>query len=360
MKWMFFAPLYAALFFGPTSAAQEMESAHFPSLAAALKISTPLTFCGEPVPLEVQEVRERLEKELLLTLWDRPQAILWLKRSPRYLSIIEKMLKAAGLPDDIKYVALAESALRPHAGSQKGAIGFWQFRNGTGRLYGLRIDRSVDERRNIYLSTEAAIRYFRELKKTFGTWTLAAAAFNMGENGLQTEILEQGTNDYYRLYLALETQRYVFRILSVKLVLSDPARYGFHLSPEDLYPPLEFDRVTFDLSRETPIRAVAEAAKTHFKMIKDLNPEVRGYVLSSGSHTLSVPKGAELGFQGRLRDILSEAALDREEQVYVVKEGDNLSSIAEQFNIPLPAIILWNRLDHNKPIHPGDRLIIQR
>jgi hypothetical protein len=360
MKWIFFAPICAALLFGPASEAQEIESARFPSLTAALKIPTPLTFCDEPVPLEVQEVRERLDKELLLSLWDRPQVILWLKRSSRYLSIIEKMLKDAGLPEDIKYAAIAESALRPHAGSHKGAIGFWQFRKGTGRMYGLRIDRRVDERRNIYPSTEAAIRYFRELKKTFGTWTLATAAFNMGENGLMTEILEQGTNDYYRLYLSLETQRYVFRILSAKLILSDPARYGFHLSPVDLYPPLEFDRVTFDLARETPIRAVAEAAKTHFKMIKDLNPEVRGYVLSSGSHTLSVPKGAGLGFQERLRGILTEAALDREGQVYVVKQGDNLSSIAEQFNIPLPAIILWNRLDPNQPIHPGDRLIIQR
>ncbi len=360
MKWMFFTPLCAALLFAPASAAQEMESARFPSLAAALKIPTPLTFCGEPVPLDVQEIRERLDKELLLALWDRPQVILWLKRSSRFLSIIEEMLKEAGLPDDLKYVAIAESALRPHAGSHKGAIGFWQFRKATGRKYGLRIDGHVDERRNIYSSTEAAIRYFGELKKTFGTWTLATAGFNMGENGLRTEILEQGTNDFYRLYLSLETQRYLFRILSVKLVLSDPVKYGFHLSPEDRYPPLEFDRVTFDLSRETPIRTIAEAAKTHFKMIKDLNPEVRGYVLSSGSHTLSVPKGAGLGFQERLGSILSETALDSEEQIYVVQEGDNLSSIAEQFDIPLPAIILWNRLDPNKPIYPGDKLIIQR
>jgi membrane-bound lytic murein transglycosylase D len=360
MKWMFFAPLCAALLFGPTCDAREMESARFPSLAAALKVPTPLTFCDELVPLEVQEVRERLEKELLLSLWDRPQVILWLKRSSRYLPVVEGMLKGAGLPEDIKYAAIAESALRPHAGSHKGAIGFWQFRKATGRRYGLRIDGRIDERRNIYTSTKAAIGYLRELKKTFGTWTLALAAFNMGENGLMTEILEQGTNDYYRLYLSLETQRYVFRILSVKLILSDPASYGFHLLPEDLYPPLEFDRVTFDLSRETAIRAVAEAAKTHFKMIKDLNPEVRGYVLSSGSHTLSVPKGSGPGLQVRLTDLLAAKAADEEEQVYVVKEGDNLSSIAEQFNIPLPAIILWNRLDPGRPIHPGDKLIIQR
>ncbi len=360
MKWIFLLPIFTALLFKSTCGAQETESAPFPSLIVALRVPTPLTFCGEPVPVEDQEVRERLEKELLLSLWDRPQVILWLKRSLRYLPVIERMLEEAGLPEDIKYVAIAESALLPHAGSHKGAIGFWQFRMTTGRKYGLRIDSRVDERRNIHASTEAAIRYFRELKEIFGTWTLAIAAYNMGEHGLKTEVLEQGTNDYYRLYLSLETQRYIFRILSVKLVFSDPARYGFYLSPGDLYPPLEFDRVTFDLSRETPIRAVADAAQTHFKMIKDLNPEVRGYVLSSGSHTLSVPKGARLQFQERLEEILAAKALNREEQLYVVQEGDNLSLIAERFNIPLPAIILWNRLDPNEPIHPGDRLIIQR
>ena len=131
-------------------------------------------------------------------------------------------MKENGLPDDIKYIAVAESALRPHAGSSKGAMGFWQFMADTGRKYGLTINAYVDERRNIFASTAAAIRYLNELHQKFGSWELAAAAYNMGEEGLQAEILEQDTNNYYQLYLPLETQRYIFRILSVKLILLKP------------------------------------------------------------------------------------------------------------------------------------------
>ncbi|UCF58112.1 MAG: lytic transglycosylase domain-containing protein, partial [Deltaproteobacteria bacterium] len=160
------------------------ERANMPSLIFSLNITIPLTFCDEQVPIDNQDIRERLEKELLLSLWDRPQVILWLKRSRRYLPHIEKMLNENTLPEDLKYVAVAESALRPHVSSGRGAIGFWQFMAGTGRKYGLVINTRIDERRNLFASTRAAIRYFKDLRKTFGTWTLALAAFNMGEEGL--------------------------------------------------------------------------------------------------------------------------------------------------------------------------------
>ena len=132
------------------------ESGAFPSLSARLHIDQPLDFCGETVQLDSRDVLERLEKELLLTLWDRPQVVLWIKRSGRYLPIIEKMLAANDLPADLKYIAIVESALRPHAGSRKGAIGFWQFMDATARKYGLIVNSEKDERRNIFLSTEAA------------------------------------------------------------------------------------------------------------------------------------------------------------------------------------------------------------
>ena len=299
-----------------------------------------------------------MEKELLLTLWDRSQVVLWLKRSRRYLPHIEKALKENGMPDDLKYVAIAESALRPHAGSRRGAMGFWQFMNQTGRKYGLRIDRYVDERRNIFASTRAATRYLKGLYGKFGAWTLAVAAFNMGEEGLTAEILEQDINDYYRLYLPLETQQFVFRILAVKLILSDPEKYGFRLGKKDYYPPLAFDKVQLTCFQETPIRIVALAAGTHFKMIKDLNPEIRGHHLPAGSHDILVPKGASAGFQARYERDVKEFLATRKERVYVVNKGDNLSSIAEKFGIPLQALLIWNHLDLNHPIHPGDRLII--
>ena len=221
MKWPLVLLLGMGLFSWPHVFGESPKSSSYPSLVASLRIDTPLEFCNERVPLEIQEVRERLEKELLLTLWDRPQVILWLKRSHRYFPYIEEMLQKSGLPDDLKFVPVAESALRPHARSSKGATGFWQFMRHTGRQYGLTINRRIDERRNIFPSTKAAIRYLKDLYNIFGSWSLAAAAYNMGEVGLAREIKEQGTDNYYNLYLPLETQRYLFRIISIKLILSD-------------------------------------------------------------------------------------------------------------------------------------------
>jgi membrane-bound lytic murein transglycosylase D len=344
----------------PITHADSRQPADYPSLISSLKIDASQAFCNEDVPIESQEIRERFEKELLLSLWDRPQVILWLKRSHRYLPHIEAMLKKNGMPDDLKYMAVAESALRPHAGSKKGAIGFWQFTAATGRKYGLVINEYIDQRRNLYSSTAAAIKYLKQLQQKFGSWTLAAAAYNMGEDGLMAEILEQGTYNYYELYLSLETQRYLFRILSVKLVLSDPETYGFRLTNKDTYLPLNVDQVQVDCSKDTPIRIIAKAGKTYFKVIKDLNPELRGHYFSKGKHTIFIPKGASTGFQERYKDLENNYLASQKETIYIVKEGDNLSVIADRFGVPLVALIIWNRIDIKRPIHPGDRLVILR
>jgi membrane-bound lytic murein transglycosylase D len=328
------------------------------SLVSSVKNMDTLSFCGEGVPLENQEVLERFEKELLLSIWDRPQVLLWLKRSRRYLPYIEKMLKEKPMPEDLKYLAIAESALRPHAGSRKGAIGFWQFLADTGRKYGLIIDESIDERRNLFSSTRAAIRYFKELYQSMGSWTLAAAAYNMGEEGLTAEIMVQHTRDYYRLYLPLETQRFIFRILSVKLILLDPVKFGFNLNDDDYYPALEFDRISIDCFQEIPLSLIAKASGTDFKVIKDLNPEIRGHYLTEGTHTILIPKGAKKGFNERYKKRVKDYESDKTDRIYVIKEGDNLTSIAEKFDVPLAVLIIWNRIDLNDPIHPGDRLII--
>ena len=333
-------------------------SSSWPSLTASINITQSLDFCGEPVDLGSREVRERLEKELLLTIWDRPQVILWIKRSTRYLPIIEEMLKENKMPDDLKYVPIIESALRPHAGSRKGAIGFWQFLKSTGERYGLKINAEIDERRNIFASTRAAINYLKELYALLGSWTLAAAAYNMGELGLQSEIVSQKTNDYYQLYLPLETQRYVFRIISAKLIFRDPQRFGYRVQETDLYPPLQFDRTHIECFQDTPIHVLARAANTHFKVIKDLNPEIRGHFLGAGMHSLLIPKGAGNEFHVRFKQLVKEWLAENQERVYVVQEGDNLTSIAERFNVPLPALLIWNRLNGKKPIYPGDRLVI--
>ncbi len=354
--WLFIIP--ALISPPPTVWGQSLNvvtSVPLPSLISSLRIDGPLDFCGEAVPLSEEGIRERLEKEILLSLWNRPQVVLWLKRAGRYFPYIEKTLRKNHLPDDLKYVAVVESALRPHVGSRKGAMGFWQFLASTGRKYGLTVNRHTDQRRNIFYSTRAAVRYFKKLYAELGSWTLAAAAYNMGEAGLKTEILSQKTNDYYQLYLPLETQRYLFKIIAVKRIFEHPEMYAFNITPEDVYPPPTFDTVRLVCKSETAIQQVAWAAKTYFKRIKDLNPELRGHFLPKGQHSILVPRGAGKGFAYRFK---KSAKTDTGSLTYIVKRGDSLSAIAGRFNVPLPALARWNRLTLKKHIHPGDRLVI--
>jgi membrane-bound lytic murein transglycosylase D len=336
----------------------ENESAVLPSLVAALRIEKPLYFCGEPVPLDNQEVRERLEKELLLTLWDRAQVILWLKRSGRYMPVIENILQEEGLPDDLKYMSVIESSLLPYIGSHRGAVGFWQFIKATGRRYGLVINNDKDERRNIFTSTMAATRYLSDLYRQFGSWALAAAAYNMGEERLQRAMENQEVTDYYQLYLPLETQRYLFKIIAAKMVLSNPAHYGFNIREDDLYPPLEFERATVTCSVQTPLQLVTKAASSYYKQIKDLNPEILGDYLSKGEHTIAIPKGCSTDFGPRFDELAKEWEEANRIRSYVVKPGDNLSSIADRFNVPLRSLLHWNDVNPRSYILPGRELLI--
>ncbi len=322
------------------------------------RMNTNLNFCGEEVPLNNQEVRERLEKELLLIIWDRPQVILWIKRSSRYMPYIEKMLKQNNMPDDLKYIPIIESALRPHAESDKGAMGHWQFIQSTGKKYGLTINSNFDDRRNIFKSTDAALRYFKVLHEIMGSWTLAAAAYNAGDNRLEKEIETQKTRNYYHLYIPLETQRYIFRILAAKMILSDPKKYGFNLKNEDLYPPLQFDRIDIECEHKVPIQIIAQAANTYFKDIKDLNPEIRGHELPIGTHSIMIPKGAGKGFQSRYEKLLEAYNKSEDKSIYIVKEGDTLITIANKHNVPFNSLLKWNNLKPNSRIHPGKRIII--
>jgi len=319
----------------------------------------PVAFCGERVPIEIRDVKERFEREMLISAGGRTQAFLWLKRSRRYLPYIEQALRENGMPDDLKYIIVAESSLKPDAVSNKGAVGYWQFIFETGKNYGLTIDGNKDERRNFFASTQAALDYLKNLYDMLGSWTLAAAAYNMGEEGLLAEIHEQEINDFYRLYLPDETQRYIFRILSIKLIMQDPAGYGFKLTDKDYYYPIAFDRVILECTREVPIKIIAKAAKSSFKEIKDLNPEIRGYFIPKGNNIILIPKGASEGFAGRYEQLLNNFLSDQVKHVHIVKKGETLYSIARMFDIPVLSIPIWNRLDKkNLSVRPGDRLII--
>ena len=327
-------------------------------LLSALKLEQPILLCGERVPVDDPQALERFEKEMLVALGNRPQVILWLKRTTRYFPYIEQMLKENGLPEDLKYLAVAESALRMHAGSSKGAMGVWQLMPQTARKYGLVVDDNFDERRNLYLSTPAVMTYLKALHERFGSWSLSLAAYNMGEEGLEAEILEQGVTNYYKLYLPLETQRFVFRILAIKRIVEAPQNHGFSLSAGDFYAPETFSTVRVNAFTDLPIRLIANAAKTDFKAVKDFNPEIRGHYLAAGTRSVNIPDDGEAGFHDRLAALIEADAKIRSQRVYVVKEGDSLSGIAQKFEVPLAALLIWNRIGLSNVIHPGQRLVI--
>lgn len=328
------------------------------SIVHHTRLEGPVTLLGEPVPIDRPRIREALEKELLLALWNRSQVLLWMKRSTRIFPDIEKMLKKEGLPDDLKYVVVVESALRPHAGSSKGAVGYWQFIKSTALKYDLRVDACLDERRNLERSSRAACAYFKNLYETFGTWSLALAAFNMGENGLAAAIELQETHDYYDLYLSLETQRYVLKVAAVKMIFEQPETYGFFLEKGDLYPPEAREEVTFTIADRVSLPLVARAAEISFKELKILNPEIRGYFLCRGPCKIMVPRGKGKGFNQRFKTILDTWKTENHPLYHTVRKGENLTMIAGNYNVSLALLLQWNRLKFNSVIHPGKVLVV--
>jgi len=344
---------------GTEPLSHQNSSPDFPSLMESIQFKKDIEFCGIKIPIEDQDVKERLEKEMLLALWDRAQVILWIKRAARYFPHVEKILKQHGLPLDLKYVPLIESALRPHAGSSKDAMGYWQFLIFTGRKYGLRIDSQVDERRNIFKSTHAACEYLKDLEKQFGSYLLAMSAYNMGEYGLSSEIEAQNNNDFFSLYLPLETQRYAFKIICVKLILENQESYGFYLKKSDLYPVFSFDIVQFKLDYQLPIAVIAKAADIPFKTIKDYNPELRGYYLEKGDFEILIPKGKAKGFKKNFSAQYKNWEKIYKTKFHIVKNGETLSEIAKKYQMSFLYLLKLNNLSVKSMIHPGDRLLIE-
>lgn len=364
MKKIIKAPAWCMFLFVVTfwvslaQAAGKTPVPHGQMIMEAVRITGPLTFCDEPVPLDNPDVRERLERELIIALDSTDSVVLWLKRSNRYFPEIERTLRASNMPDDLKYITIAESSLRPHAYSPKGAAGYWQFIEGTGLKYGLEITDNIDERRNFQQATGAALTYLRDLYALFNSWTLAAAAYNMGEDGLKAEITVQKVNDYYMLHLNPETHRYIFRILAAKIILSDPAKFGYAPLRHDLYHPVPSDTVEIKTTRSVPVHIIACAAKTYFKVIKDLNPQIRRYHLPAGAFLIQIPKGAADGFSGRFETLEKQWAAEKDKYLYTVTKGDTLTGIASRFNVPYRALLIWNEISGNKKIMPGEKLYI--
>ncbi|MCO6481333.1 MAG: lytic transglycosylase domain-containing protein [Flavobacteriales bacterium] len=243
----------------------------------SLNQPTDLDFCGEPVPMELLDVRERMDRELLVNTYWQSNSLLALKRANRWFPVIEEILEREGLPNDLKYIPLVESNLT-NAVSPAGATGFWQFLQATATAHGLEVNGEVDERYNVVRSTEAACKYLKEAHARYGSWAMAAASFNLGHGNLDRQVERQKEKNYFAMLLPEETSRYIFRILAMKSILSDPERYGFHYRNKDLYPPyrvhsLEVTPPVADLN------AFAISHGTNYKILKLLNPWLRDNAL---------------------------------------------------------------------------------
>lgn len=232
-----------------------------------------LFFAGERVPLENFDTRESLDRELNSNAYFHSSTLLLMKRSHRYFPIIEPILEEYGIPGDFKFLAVAESNLS-NAISPVGATGFWQFMEPTAREYGLIVNNEIDQRYHLEKSTEAACRYFLKSYEKYGNWTMVAASYNRGSNGVDRLIGIQGQDNYYDLLLPEETSRYLFRILAFKTIFDDPEKYGFVIPEEHLYPPLKYYTVTVD----TAVNSFADFALrfgTNYKILKAFNPWLR-------------------------------------------------------------------------------------
>lgn len=247
-----------------------------------------LDFAGEEVPLTTFHVREEWEKQFLILLNQDYQNLLYLKRSAKYFPAIEVELARRDMPDDLKYLAVAESALRETAASGAGAAGIWQFMPTTARDYGLRVDDAVDERLHTDKATNAALTYLTKLHRQFGDWALAAAAYNRGENGLLRDMESQGITDYYDLYLNSETGSYLFRILAIKQIMQDPAAYGYELDEDDYF--------KIPATRSVSVTEVEDLANwarqqgSTLRAVKELNPWIVGRSLPVGNYAVKVPR----------------------------------------------------------------------
>jgi len=253
--------------------------------------------CGEPVPLDDPAVREDLDRELTIDIWSRAQTTMWIKRAHRYLPEVEEKLRSRRLPLDLQYVAIIESDLRPRARSPVGAAGPWQFMAPTAQRFQLTCNQAVDERLEFGAATDAALSYLQRLYQIFHDWPLALAAYNCGEARVQKEMAIQGVNSFYRLSLPEETERYVYRLLAAKIVLESPARYGYEIPADQLYPPLAYDEVRITLAKALTVRRLAEACGSYYKALKTLNPWIKGAELPPGSYRLNLPKGSASRFQ---------------------------------------------------------------
>jgi hypothetical protein len=256
------------------------------SKVVAVPIPSQINFAGEQVALDKFEVKERLDRELLVNSYWQSNSLLMIKRSKRAFEIIEPILAEYDVPEDFKYLAVAESGLL-NVTSSAGAKGVWQFMQSTAKSYNLEVNGEVDERLHLEKSTIAACQYLKEAHIRFGSWTLAAAAYNRGPAGVERDLKKQQVGDYFDLHLNTETSRYVLRILALKTIFENQTAYGIHLKNEDYYGSISTINVVIDSS----INNIAEYALqlgTNYHVLKSLNPWLKSNELTVVNKTYTI------------------------------------------------------------------------
>lgn len=281
----------------PTTSSQQLEEIATVFIA---KLPHSLTFAGEKVPLQYSDVREALEREMGVTMYMHSRTMQTLRATTRYFPVIEPILKKYGIPDDFKYLCMAESGLNPNAASSAGARGFWQFVSSASKDFGLETGDNIDMRYDLEKSTIAACRYLKKAYERYGNWTMAAASYNVGMAGVSNRSEKQMVDNYYDLFLPEETMRYVFRILTFKIITEKPADYGFIIKPDNYLKPFRNYREVEVSSPTLDWSAIAAKHGTNYKVLRILNPWIRSYSYSNPgqkSYTIKVPTGQfrELG-----------------------------------------------------------------
>ena len=350
----------------------------------AVPIPDDMEFAGEQVPLEDLEVRERVDRELLVNTYFQSSTVLSMKRSARWFPVFEPILKQYGVPDDFKYLAVIESGLA-NLVSPSQAAGFWQFVESTGRAYGLKIEEGIDERYDPIRSTHAACRFLLDAKREFGSWAMAAAAYNMGTNGLRKQVQQQGLSQYYELWLNQETSRYLPRLIATKYIFEHPKSYGYRLTAAQKYGPLTNRTIKID----TAIKDVAQWARSmgySYKVLRAHNPWIRSYSLPSpgGSQpytfrlpeadgSLDLPELSDLadsgsidsvGYRSKTESMSTQSsqmpsAVPRPEHAatqakrrhivrHKVTEKQKIEDVAKMFGVTVTEIVLWNSLENTR------------
>jgi membrane-bound lytic murein transglycosylase D len=262
------------------------------------------SFAGEEVPMDLYYVREAFEREIMANPFMHSTTIMMVKRASRWFPVIEPILKKNGIPDDFKFLAVAESNL-VNTVSPAGAEGYWQFIKPTGQKYGLEINEKIDERYNMEKATQAACEYFRDAFRIFNSWTLVAASYNRGLDGLQKALDNQKVTNYYDLYLNDETSRYIFRIMAIREVYNYPVKYGFYLREQDFYPQIPVRFVTVDSSiRNLP--AFARTLAINYRVLREMNPWIKNYSLpntSKKSYTFRIPLKGALSHEALMKNV---------------------------------------------------------